>query len=81
MAAPARSARLQAVPVATATQPARIALDEAERVLLWRITRLVEAGYCAECAVELGCATVDLHAAVDLVERGCPAELALRILL
>lgn len=69
------------MPVATVTQPARVALDEAERVLLWRITRLVDAGYCAECAVELGCATVDLHTAVDLLERGCPAELALRILL
>lgn len=69
------------MPVTAVTQPARIALDEAERVLLWRITRLVEAGYCAEGAVELACAAVDLHAAVDLLQRGCSADLALRILL
>lgn len=76
----ARSASLAAVPLATATQPQRPELDEAERVLLWRITRLVEAGYCDECAIEIACSSIDLHAAVDLLERGCPPETALRIL-
>jgi hypothetical protein len=42
--------------------------------------RLVEAGYDADSAVTLGLSGVDLHAAVDLIERGCPAGLALAIL-
>jgi hypothetical protein len=65
----------------TLTSTRETGLDESERVLLWRIARLVQAGYCDSCAVELACAPIDLHAAVDLVERGCPSELAVRILL
>lgn len=55
-------------------------LDEPDRVLLWRIVRLVEAGYDAGSAVELGLSDVDLHAAVDLISRGCPPSLAVAIL-
>lgn len=56
-------------------------LDEAERVLLWRIARLMDAGYCDESAIEIGCSAIDLHTAVRLLEQGCPPETALRILL
>lgn len=55
-------------------------LDEPQRVLLWRISRLVRAGYDEEAAVTLARSSVDLHTAVELVEDGCPSELALRIL-
>jgi hypothetical protein len=42
---------------------------------------LERAGYDAEAAFELALRSdVDLHAAVALVERGCPPELALQIL-
>lgn len=77
----AERASVSAMTTTIATPPERLELDEAERVLLWRITRLVEAGYCDECAIELACSDVDLHRAVTLLERGCPAETALRILL
>ena len=47
----------------------------------WRRDRLVEAGFglplAARIARDQG---YDLHALIDLVERGCPAELAVRIL-
>lgn len=55
-------------------------LDEVDRVVLWRISRLIEAGYCDTCAVEIAFSTIDLHVAVELLERGCPPELAVRIL-
>jgi hypothetical protein len=64
----------------TVAPPQDLELDEAERVLLWRISTLVGAGYCDECAIEIACSAIDLHAAVDLLERGCPTDLALRIL-
>lgn len=56
-------------------------LTEPDRVLAWRISRLVRAGYSEEGAAKLARSTVDLHLAVELVERGCSPELALRILL
>jgi len=75
-------ASVPAVSTTTIASPSpRLELGEAERVLLWRITRLVEAGYCDECAIEIGCSEIDLHTAVRLLERGCPPETALRILL
>lgn len=55
-------------------------LDESQRVLLWRISRLVRAGYDDEWAVKLARSPVDLHTAVSLLEQGCPPELAVRIL-
>jgi hypothetical protein len=55
---------------------------ENERILRWRAEELERAGYEATAAVELAARTdVDLHLAVDLLERGCPSEIALRILL
>jgi len=67
----------------------RTELDEAEcavddrdaRVLHWRAERLIAAGYDGETALLLAFdTTVDLHQAIDLVERGCPVVTAVRIL-
>jgi hypothetical protein len=47
----------------------------------WREQRLRHAGVEAELAAAIAsdCA-IDLHAMIELIERGCPPELALRIL-
>jgi hypothetical protein len=49
-------------------------------VMRWRLHRLTEAGFEHELAVALAEADVDLHAILDLVDRGCPHELAARIM-
>jgi hypothetical protein len=55
---------------------------EAERVVLWREEALERVGYERATARHLAERTyVDLHLAVDLLRRGCPADTALRILL
>lgn len=51
-------------------------------MLGWRYERLVRAGYPERDAMVVAERTdVDLHLAVELVERGCSTETALRILL
>jgi hypothetical protein len=55
---------------------------ETELVEAWRAEQLELAGYGAQAAAELAMRhDVDLHLAVDLLLGGCPADLALRILL
>ena len=55
---------------------------ESERIQRWRAGELERAGYDGPDAAELaGRADVDLHLAVELLARGCPARTALRILL
>jgi hypothetical protein len=55
--------------------------DRDARVLRWRAERLIAAGYDGESALVLAFdTTVDLHQAIDLVERGCPVATAVRIL-
>ena len=55
---------------------------EIERIEAWRRHELERAGYSADAAERLAARhDVDLHFAVDLVERGCPPDIALRILL
>ena len=50
-------------------------------VVAWRTARLTEAGLREELARRVAADCVyDLHAVLELVDRGCPAELALRIL-
>jgi hypothetical protein len=52
-----------------------------DRVLAWRIERLRGAGCSAHLADSLACDTrYDLHELLTLIDRGCPAELAARIL-
>lgn len=55
---------------------------EMERIERWRAEELERAGYQPRAAGRLAVRhDVDLHTAVELLERGCPQELALRILL
>jgi hypothetical protein len=54
---------------------------ELERVERWRAAELVRVGYAGDDAVALAARfEVDLHEAVALVRRGCPPDLAVRIL-
>jgi hypothetical protein len=56
--------------------------DETSLVETWRAEQLEMAGYGAQHAAELAIRhDVDLHVAVELVRRGCPADLAVQILL
>lgn len=53
-----------------------------ENVIAWRREQLARVGYPEPEALVLAYdADVDLHVAVDLVARGCPPSLAIRILL
>lgn len=55
--------------------------EETVRVAAWRRTRLLATGFAPALADELASEHgIDLHALIDLVERGCPPELAARIL-
>ncbi len=49
-------------------------------VVEWRRCRLREAGFPATLARDLARRRVDLHALLELVDAGCPPELAARIL-
>lgn len=57
-------------------------LDERDaEVLCWRLEQLQQAGYAGEIAFAIAEeTTIDLHAACDLVRRGCPPSTAYRIL-
>ena len=56
--------------------------EETQLVEAWRAEQLETAGYGAQAAAELAMRQdVDLHVAVGLIGQGCPAELALKILL
>ena len=55
---------------------------ELEIVEQWRAQSLQRAGYDSEAAAVLAAShEIDLHLAVHLLERGCPVDLALQILL
>ena len=60
-----------------------VAVDtESERVTAWRACELMRAGYEPVMAAELAeHGEIDLHVALELIERGCPQELAAQILL
>jgi hypothetical protein len=59
----------------------RMALPERQQVVAWRCGRLLDAGFDPELADALAEEfRVDLHALLQLVERGCPPPLAARIL-
>ena len=60
---------------ATATEPAF------EDVHRWRREQLLQTGFAAAAAKELAAdRRYDLHELIGLVERGCPPDLAVRIL-
>jgi hypothetical protein len=55
---------------------------EMERIERWRAEELERAGYEPRAAGRLAVRhDVDLHLAIGLLERGCPVDLALKILL
>ena len=49
-------------------------------VIAWRVCRLREAGFSAALAETLAHQRIDLHALLQLVDAGCPPDLAARIL-
>ncbi len=50
-------------------------------VVGWRRRRLIDAGFPHRLALTLAATPgIDLHALLELVDRGCPPELAARIL-
>jgi hypothetical protein len=53
---------------------------EVERIERWRAEALERAGYEPRVAKEIA-ARLDLHLATDLLARGCPQDVAARILL
>jgi hypothetical protein len=66
----------------TAAQFEDLQVDEAADVLAWRFDTLCRSGYDLDAAAVIAAnVEVDLHRAVDLVERGCPPAIASRILL
>jgi hypothetical protein len=55
---------------------------ELERVEHWRAEELVRAGFDPSDAIALAARhDIDLHLAVELIERGCPYETAIEILI
>jgi len=56
-------------------------VEPGDNLAAWREQRLLRAGVDTELAAALAadCA-LDLHAMIELIERGCPPELAARIL-
>lgn len=61
--------------------PSRLVESLEEQVLEWRRRRLLDAGFDRDLADTLaGDRRMDLHALLQLVERGCPPQLAARIL-
>jgi hypothetical protein len=49
-------------------------------VRTWRLCWLLDAGFDRRLAESLAATSVDLHALLELVDRGCPPDLAARIL-
>ena len=61
--------------ITTTTAPA------GAEVFRWRRDQLVAAGFCLSLAASIaGDGRYDLHALIELVERSCPPDLAVRIL-
>jgi hypothetical protein len=55
--------------------------SDESRIVAWRIERLRDVGCSARLAEVLARdSRYDLHALLELVDRGCPPELAARIL-
>jgi hypothetical protein len=55
--------------------------EQRREIASWRRDRLSDAGFALPLAARLaGDGRYDLHALIELTERGCPPELAVRIL-
>ena len=56
-------------------------LKEGHEIQVWRRRRLLESGFPRSLAAQLAAdARYDLHALIELTERGCPPRLAVRIM-
>jgi hypothetical protein len=56
-------------------------LKAAGEIQLWRRRRLLESGFSQEVVAQLAAdPRYDLHALIELTERGCPPHLAVRIM-
>ena len=55
--------------------------SDREKVASWRLHQLIEAGYPVHLAERLAQSDADLHRAIELVRRGCDAQIAAEILL
>jgi Tfp pilus assembly PilM family ATPase len=59
-----------------------ITATESDKVERWRAEALERAGYEPTAAAMIAMRTdVDLHLAIELIEHGCPPDIALKILL
>ncbi|MGH3142901.1 MAG: hypothetical protein ACRDO9_07205 [Gaiellales bacterium] len=59
----------------------RDSVTEQQSIVGWRRDQLAAAGFPLPLAAEIAAdAGYDLHAVIELVERGCPAALAVRVL-
>lgn len=65
----------------TTTQTLEPPIDERSKVESWRLHVLIEAGYPLSLAERLAVSEADLHAACEIVGRGCAHETAAEILL
>ncbi|MFN0154180.1 MAG: hypothetical protein ACKVUT_07355 [Gaiella sp.] len=66
----------------TAAQFEMLEEADAVEVLRWRFDVLSRAGYDTDAAAILAAhVDIDLHAAEQLITRGCPVDTALKILL
>jgi hypothetical protein len=66
------------VPPAPTVESGRVPTSDVEA---WRLRRLVDGGFPLRLAGELAATPgIDLHALLALLDRGCPPELAARIL-
>ena len=66
----------------TTAEFSRLEIGQAAEILRWRLSSLTAAGYDLDDAVVLAShVEIDLHAAAELVRRGCPSATAVRILL
>ncbi|MFL5971164.1 MAG: hypothetical protein ACJ750_02120 [Gaiellaceae bacterium] len=55
---------------------------EHEKIVRWRAEELERAGYGTRAAGRLAARhDIDLHRAIELLDQGCPPELAIKILL
>ena len=78
MAADSRKYERENLRMAAANDIIETELDRVER---WRTAELMRVGFPGDDAVALAARfEVDLHDAIELVQRGCPPELAVRIL-
>lgn len=53
--------------------------SETQRIVRWRLDVALALGYRLEDAATIALSDIDLHRLADLLQAGCPSELALRI--